>query len=56
MATQSKRFLIGYLSAFSALFLALARVPSFQHLYYLGLVGFITTFINMMGVYMMELE
>ena len=56
VATQTKRFLIGYLSAFSALFLGLAWVPSFQHLYYLGIVGFMTTFINMISAYMMELE
>lgn len=56
MGTQTKRFLIGYFSVFSGLFLYLAWVPSLQHLYYLGLVGFITTFINLMSAYMMELE
>lgn len=56
VVTQMKRFLIGYFSIFSALFLALAWVPSFQHVYYLAVVGLITVVANMMGAYMMRLE
>ncbi|MFL1407235.1 hypothetical protein ACJO2E_17980 [Marinobacter sp. M1N3S26] len=56
VVTQTKRFLIGYFAVYSTLFLAFAWIPTFQHFYYLTVVGVVTTVANMMGVYMMSLE
>lgn len=56
VATQARRFLIGYLAVYSTLFLGLAWVPTFQHCIYLVTVGFVVTITTMMGAYIKELE
>ncbi|PAU77888.1 hypothetical protein CK501_14455 [Halovibrio salipaludis] len=55
-ATHAKWFQIGYLGVFAALFLALVWPPSYDYVSYLGIVGVVTSTINIAGGQLMEVD
>jgi hypothetical protein len=55
-ATHAKWFQVGYLGLFAVLLLAVVWPPSYEHVYYLGAVGDVTSTTNITGGHLMEID